>query len=84
MKHLLTSLLLLISLSTVAQMGSLGFSLGLPQGDFKDNTDATGFGGDLSIAFPFQKGTPIYLGIDINYMIYGRNARYSSTHCKYQ
>ncbi len=56
-------------------MGSIGFSLGLPQGDFKENTDATGFGGDLSIAFPFQKGTPVYLGLDINYMIYGRNAQ---------
>lgn len=58
-----------------AQMASLGFSLGLPQNDFKKNTDATGFGGDLSLAFPFQKGTPVYLGLDLNYMIYGRNAR---------
>ena len=58
-----------------AQMGSLALSFGLPQNDFKENTDATGFGGDLSFAFPFQKGTPIYLGLDINYMVYGRNAR---------
>ena len=73
--YLLISLLSLISICSFGQMGSLGFSLGLPQNDFKENTDATGFGGDLSITFPFQKGTPIYLGLDINYMIYGRNAQ---------
>ena len=74
-KNLITPVLILFTLCSFGQMGSLGFSLGLPQGDFKDNTDATGFGGDLSFAFPFQKGTPIYLGLDINYMIYGRNAQ---------
>ncbi len=62
-------------LEGLAQMGSLAFSLGLPQNDFKENTDATGFGGDLSFAFPFQKGIPIYLGLDINYMIYGLNKK---------
>lgn len=73
-KQLLTSTLLVLSFSVFSQMGSFGFSLGLPQGDFKENTDATGFGVDLSLAFPFQKGTPIYLGLDFNYMVYGRNA----------
>ncbi len=70
-------LLLLIScvFTSHSQIGSLGFSLGLPQNDFKENTDAVGFGGDLSLAFPFQKGVPIFLGVDINYMIYGSNAR---------
>ncbi|MBC6427093.1 MAG: hypothetical protein GDA51_11670 [Ekhidna sp.] len=58
-----------------AQMGSIGLSLGLPQNDFKKSTDATGFGGDLSFAFPFQKGVPVYLGLDINYMVYGSNTR---------
>lgn len=74
-KYLLVTLLITVGMSSYAQMVSLGFSLGLPQNDFKENTDATGFGGDLSVAFPFQKGTPIYLGLDINYMIYGRNAQ---------
>lgn len=74
-KYLITSLLTFFSVYSFAQMGSLGFSLGLPQNDFKENTDATGFGGDLSIAFPFQQGTPIYLGVDINYMIYGLNKK---------
>jgi hypothetical protein len=74
-KHLISFAIILISVSSFAQMGSLGFSLGLPQGNFKENTDATGFGGDLSFAFPFQKGVPIYLGLDINYMVYGSNSR---------
>ena len=56
-------------------MGSLALSLGLPQGDFQENTDATGFGADLSFAFPFQKGVPVYMGIDFNYMVYGRNTQ---------
>lgn len=75
MKKLIFTLLTFGILSAQAQMGSIGFSLGLPQNDFKENTDATGFGGDLSFAFPFQKEVPIYLGLDINYMIYGRNAQ---------
>lgn len=74
-KLVITTVLVLGSLVSVAQMGSLAFSLGLPQNDFKANTDATGFGGDLSFAFPFQKGVPVYLGLDINYMIYGFNAQ---------
>ena len=56
-----------------AQMGSLALSVGLPQNEFRDNTNATGFGGDLSVAFPFQQGMPLYFGIDFNYMVYGRN-----------
>ena len=76
MKKSLTTLILSFGLIIAnAQMGSLAFSIGLPQNDFKANTDATGFGGDLSFAFPFQKGTPVYLGLDINYMVYGRNAQ---------
>lgn len=76
MKRLLLSTFLLSSGITVsAQMGSLGLSLGLPQNSFKENTDAVGFGGDLSLAFPFQKGIPVFLGVDINYMVYGANAR---------
>ena len=74
-KYLFTLMLAFGFFISRAQMGSLAFSLGLPQNDFKAHTDATGFGGDLSFAFPFQKGIPVYFGLDINYMIYGRNAR---------
>ncbi|SNT20596.1 hypothetical protein SAMN05421640_2850 [Ekhidna lutea] len=76
MKKLITSLsIILISFSSYTQMGSLSLTFGLPQNEFRENTDATGFGGDLSLAFPFQKGVPIYLGGDINYMVYGLNSQ---------
>ncbi len=74
-KTLLTLSLLLMIYSVKAQIGSLSLSLGLPQNEFRENTDATGFGGDLSLAFPFQKGVPIFLGVDLNYMIYGLNSQ---------
>ena len=74
-KHVLISLSLLITSLSYAQIGSLSLSLGLPQNSFKENTDAVGFGGDLSLAFPFQKGVPVFLGVDLNYMVYGTNAR---------
>ncbi|MDE0470331.1 MAG: hypothetical protein OXH57_00190 [Ekhidna sp.] len=76
MKKILLHLVFIFSfIAGQAQMGSIGFSLGLPQNNFKENTDATGFGGDLSFAMPLQRGIPVYLGLDINYMIYGSNAR---------
>ena len=62
-------------LFTKGQIGSLSLSIGVPQNDFRENTDAVGFGGDLSLAFPFQKGFPVYLGVDVNYMVYGSNSR---------
>ena len=62
-----------------AQMGSIGFSLGLPQNNFKENTDATGFGLDLSYAIPLLEGIPVYSGLNINYMVYGRSTRKIST-----
>lgn len=71
---LLTASFLFFVFSSSGQIGSLSLSLGLPQNDFKENTDAVGFGGDLSLAFPFQKGVPIYLGVDVNYMVYGLNS----------
>ncbi|MEO9869984.1 hypothetical protein [Ekhidna sp.] len=74
-KYYLSLILTCGFLLSSAQMGSFALSLGLPQNDFKANTDATGFGADLSLAFPFQKGVPVYLGLDFNYMVYGRNAQ---------
>lgn len=75
MKKYIASLVFVFGLFvSQAQMGSFALSLGLPQNEFKENTDATGFGADLSLAFPFQKGVPIYLGLDFNYMVYGRTA----------
>ncbi len=74
-KLLLINTLIFISFTGVAQFGSLGFSVGVPRNDFRENTDANGFGFDLTVGFPFQKGVPIYAGLDFNYMVYGRNAQ---------
>lgn len=72
-KKLSYTLVLFVSMVSYSQMGSLALSFGLPQNEFKENTDAVGFGGDLTLAFPFQKGVPIYFGLDFNYMVYGFN-----------
>lgn len=66
--------LLLIASTSMAQFGSLALSLGLPQNEFRQNTDATGFGGDLTFGIPFQKGAPIFFGLDFNYLVYGSNS----------
>lgn len=71
---LIIPLLFIASLS-FAQMGSLALTVGVPQNEFRENTDATGGGFDLSIAFPFQKDVPIFLGLDINYLVYGSNSQ---------
>jgi len=63
----------LTTLTSQAQWGSLSFSVGLPQNDFKENTDATGFGLDLSFGFPI-KNTPVSFGADLNYLVYGLNS----------
>lgn len=66
---------LLISATAFAQVGSLSLSLGIPQNEFRENTDATGFGFDFSLGFPIQEGIPIYFGGDINYQVYGANSQ---------
>ena len=70
-----TFICLLISSLSFAQMGSLAVAVGVPQNEFRENTDATGFGVDLSVAFPLQKGFPISFGLDFNYLVYGSNSQ---------
>lgn len=62
-------------MATFAQWGSFDLSLGLPRNEFRENTDATGFGADLSFGIPFQKGFPVSFGLDFNYIIYGANSK---------
>lgn len=54
-----------------SQFGSVSFSMGLPQNEFRQNTDALGYGLDLTGGISFQEGVPLFFGLDINYMIYG-------------
>ncbi|WP_420576159.1 hypothetical protein [Ekhidna sp.] len=74
-KYLLSSSLLLISLVSFGQWGSFDLTLGLPRNEFRENTDATGFGADLSFGIPFQKGFPVSFGLDFNYIVYGSNTK---------
>lgn len=76
MKKIYTSsICFLVSSLSFSQTASFAFSVGVPQNEFRKNTDAIGFGGDISIAFPFQKGTPISFGLDFNYLLYGYNSQ---------
>lgn len=74
-KLLLVTCFIVFFQSAKSQSVSFALSLGLPQNEFRQNTDATGFGADLSLAFPFQKGVPISFGMDFNYLVYGRNSQ---------
>lgn len=61
--------------------GALTFTVGVPQGDFGDHLDANGYGVNLNAAIGFP-GSPILLGIDAGYLLYGherRNEPFSTT-----
>jgi len=54
--------------------GSLGFVIGSPKGEFRDNVDREGYG--FSIGGMYKpKILPIGFGIDIGYMNYGHDER---------
>ena len=61
------------------QMGSifelgLGFSIGIPQGEFKRNVPELGWGGTGTIAFRIAN-SPLSLGGSLGFMIYGQERR---------
>lgn len=49
----------------------INFTLGFPQKDFKQNTEAVGAGANISALFPLFKKSPLFLGFDLGYQIYG-------------
>ena len=50
------------------------FVVGIPMGDFRKNTDATGFG--LGTAIMYQPATmPVAFGLDANFQVYGSNTQ---------
>lgn len=68
---------LIVSETASAQGGvGLHFSLGFPYGEFKENTDAVGFGGNLDVLFPMQTETPLTFGFNIGYQVYGLNTQF--------
>lgn len=79
---MLLSIASLASLSTAqAQVytpsgfeAGLNLSVALPQGDFDDQTDAIGIGGNLHFLYQLN-ATPVALGINIGFMNYGSETR---------
>lgn len=61
--------------------GSLNFSVGIPQGSFKQHVDNVGLGFDAFVGVGLGK-TPIILGVDLGGQVYGferRNEPFSTT-----
>jgi hypothetical protein len=71
---LLVSLFLTCSLPAQNFQGGLGFIVGAPQGEFKDNLDATGFGITGHIGYS-PKTQPVMIGVEFGYMNYGSETR---------
>jgi hypothetical protein len=79
-------ILILLSVFVIklqAQSAGGGFSLGFPQGEFKDNINRLGFGITAqAMLFNPQEGLPFGFGIDLGYLNYGSESRrepFSST-----
>ena len=49
----------------------LGLQLGVPMNEFRTNTQATGVGVNLNFYKPFAPQIPVYLGLNLGYMLYG-------------
>jgi len=61
--------------------GAMKLTFGLPRAEFADQLDSFGFGGSLSAAAGFT-GSPLRIGADLGFMIYGherRNEPFSTT-----
>ncbi len=80
MRHIYKTLFLLFFLSTAVfpQGGGLNFTLGFPQGEFKDNVDRLGFGGSIH-GFLWEPNSrmPFTVGLNISYLNYGSESRNS-------
>jgi hypothetical protein len=55
--------------------GSMTFSMGFPQGEFKDNVDHIALGVDLTFGVKLGK-SPFMLGVDLGALTYGSDRRY--------
>jgi hypothetical protein len=69
-------LLFLIPFYSFAQEAGLNFTLGFPQGEFKDNVKRTGFGvnGQFLFLTPTVQN-PFSIGIDLGFINYGSESR---------
>ena len=87
MRHKIILPILLLSLFVIkdvsAQMAGLNFTLGFPQGEFKNNVRRTAYGGSINYNF-FQPAPdrPFTIGVNLGFMNLGSESRreyFSST-----
>lgn len=79
-KLFITVLIVFSSVTLFAQQAGISFTLGFPEGDFKDHNKRTGFGGNLEALL--VKTGPASMGLNIGYLNYGsetRRERFSTT-----
>jgi hypothetical protein len=89
MMHRLTSFLFVIMLiggsyssahaqnqtdASITGQGSLSFGLGIPTGDFNENTNNLGYGGNVYIGAEFPN-SPVGVGLDFSVFAFGRSTR---------
>ncbi|HEX2984563.1 MAG TPA: hypothetical protein VHO28_13550 [Ignavibacteriales bacterium] len=78
MKHAYKIFFLLVFLSTAVfgQGGGLNFTLGFPQGEFKDNVDRLGFGGSIhGVLWEPNSRMPFTVGLNFGFLNYGSESR---------
>jgi opacity protein-like surface antigen len=75
MKNFLALLIILLTFAserTFAQTHcGVSFTLGFPYNDFRQNTDAVGAGLNINALFPIFKNSPLFVGFDFGYQVYG-------------
>jgi len=54
------------------RIGSLNFNVGVPVGPFSDNIEDPGYGGNLFLGTQLG-ASPVVLGLDLGFLIYGRS-----------
>ena len=56
------------------RIGGLNFNVGVPVGPFADNIEDPGYGGNLFLGTQIG-ASPVVLGLDLGFLIYGRDER---------
>jgi len=60
-------------------MFGIALEIGVPTNEFAENTNSVGAGITISGLKSFAPGVPVYLGVEIGYMNYGRNVNQVNT-----
>jgi Outer membrane protein beta-barrel domain len=78
MTALVLTVVLAMPVTTLAQVrgeGGISFVVGTPQGQFDTQVDATGFGINAFGGVRFGRNSPVLLGLDLGFLIYGLERR---------